>query len=83
MNENDVRQMLGGFAQIKEVRKDKCMISENPIELVLNGGYMNIGNLQALRSRGFEFLGCGITDDGYLYLSMDIKLPEITGVFKD
>ena len=82
MNENDIIEMLGGFAQVKEIRKGRSMISENPIELVLNGGYMNIGNLEALRSRGFEFLGCGITDDGHLYLSMDVKLPKMRELTK-
>ena len=76
-NKKDVKKMIGGYATVKEVRDGKSLVAENPIDVVLSDGYMNIGNLLALRGRGFEFGGCGITDDGYLYLSFDVKLPRI------
>lgn len=77
MNEKDVEIMIGGYARVKEIRRGKSLVSENPVEVVLSDRFMNIGNLEALRSRGFQFLGCGITDDGYMYIALDIKLPKV------
>jgi hypothetical protein len=76
-NKKDVIEMLGGYARVRDVRDGKSLVSENPIDVVLSERYMNIGNLEALRGRGFEFTGCGITDDGYLSLTFDVKLPKI------
>jgi len=69
--------MLGGYVKVKEVRAGKSCVSENPIDVVLEERCIGIGNLEALRSRGFILLGCEVTDDGHLALWFDVKLPEI------
>lgn len=80
MNKKDIEQMIGGYCyRVKRIERSQCLQGEHPIKVVLESRIMNIGNLRALEGRGFQFLGCEITDDGYLGLTFDIKLSKRLG----
>ena len=72
-----IRQMSGGFISIDTVQESESLVSRNPFRVVLKTRGFNIGNLNALKGRGFELLCFGINDEGKLYIDFDVAAPKV------
>jgi hypothetical protein len=77
-----VEQMAGGYLPFESVEDGKSWLNPDSFRVILKTDGFNIGNLEALKERGFELLAFGITDDDKkLYIEFEVAKPKVREEF--
>lgn len=73
-----IKEMAGGLLWEERIEESDSRVARNPFRVVLRVHGFGIGNLNALKGRGFELLCFGVNEEGKLYIDFDVAAPKVT-----